>query len=374
MRQYTVLGFLWAAVLCLLALVAPPAFAGAERVIQWDDLMPNAAAYDDPFLNLSAEQQADLQDVLTEDIARLEQRDDPVLEEAAQAARDRLSAAGLDVDVLLDQYFFGAQPSDAHASDVTTGLLGKDVTIYGYVLPLRWESGRVVAFFLVPWVGACIHTPPPPPNQIVYVEMPGGLALKHQFEPMNIKGELRHSLQSYDLFLIDGRQQVPAAYELAGAEVSSLAGDMTASSAARVDLPAFVRIQLWINALFTSGMTAIGDGGSTAAMLTALLLSFAYGALHTLGPGHGKAVVVSYFAGTGGSVRRGVVMGLRIAVFHVLSAIVVVFLFDFALRQTTGAAPADYRVIRLGSYALIVLIGAVMLWQALQVWRTGWMG
>ena len=58
-------------------------------------------------------------------------------------------------------------------------------------------------------------------------------------------------------------------------------------------------------------------------------------------------------------------MGVRIAVMHVLSAVVVVFLLDFAVRQATGAAPSDYRLIRLVSYALIVAIGAVMLWYAL---------
>ena len=44
----------------------------------------------------------------------------------------------------------------------------------------------------------------------------------------------------------------------------------------------------------------------------------------------------------------------------VLSAVVVVFLLDFAVRQATGAAPSDYRLIRLGSYALIVAIGALI--------------
>jgi nickel/cobalt exporter len=67
--------------------------------------------------------------------------------------------------------------------------------------------------------------------------------------------------------------------------------------------------------------------------------------------------------------RRGVVMGARIAAMHVLSAVVVVFLLDFAVRQATGAAPSDYRLIRLGSYGLIVAIGAVMLWSALAALR-----
>ena len=111
---------------------------------------------------------------------------------------------------------------------------------------------------------------------------------------------------------------------------------------------------------------AFGKDGSWGALVFALLISFGYGALHTLGPGHGKAVVASYFVGSGGGLARGMTMGTRIAIFHVLSSVIVVFLLDFAVRQTTGSTPSDYRAIRLGSYALIVLIGAVMLWQAVK--------
>ena len=60
-------------------------------------------------------------------------------------------------------------------------------------------------------------------------------------------------------------------------------------------------------------------------------------------------------------------MGGQIAVVHVLSAVVLVFLFDLAVRQTTGAAPSDYRLIRLGSYGAIIAIGASMLWRAVAV-------
>lgn len=112
------------------------------------------------------------------------------------------------------------------------------------------------------------------------------------------------------------------------------------------------------------------QGGSVGTFGFALLIAFGYGVFHTLGPGYGKAVVISYFIGTGGSLRRGVVVGAKIAAMHVLSAVVVVFPLDFAVRQATGAAQSDYRMIRLGSYALIVAIGAAMLWRALAALRT----
>ncbi len=116
-------------------------------------------------------------------------------------------------------------------------------------------------------------------------------------------------------------------------------------------------------------MSGLRDDGSSKAFWFAILVAFGYGLVHTLGPGHGKAVVISYFIGDGGSLGKGLRMGGLIAVFHVLSSIIVVLVADFAVRQATGQAPSDYRSIRLGSYALIMAIGAVMLRSAIQASR-----
>jgi nickel/cobalt transporter (NicO) family protein len=59
-------------------------------------------------------------------------------------------------------------------------------------------------------------------------------------------------------------------------------------------------------------------------------------------------------------------MGLQIAVFHVISAIVVVALADLLLRRAFGGAPAEVAGVRLFSYGLIASIGAVMLAQAIR--------
>lgn len=58
------------------------------------------------------------------------------------------------------------------AAAVTTEFNGKRVRLPGFVVPLDFEGAGVKRFLLVPYVGACIHVPPPPPNQIVYVETP----------------------------------------------------------------------------------------------------------------------------------------------------------------------------------------------------------
>lgn len=50
-----------------------------------------------------------------------------------------------------------------------TELNGTRLRLPGYVVPLDVEKGRMKEFLLVPYFGACIHTPPPPANQIVHV-------------------------------------------------------------------------------------------------------------------------------------------------------------------------------------------------------------
>jgi uncharacterized protein len=51
---------------------------------------------------------------------------------------------------------------------------GKAVRIPGFMVPFEDGMSGVNEFLLVPYFGACIHTPPPPPNQIVYVRMARG--------------------------------------------------------------------------------------------------------------------------------------------------------------------------------------------------------
>ena len=53
------------------------------------------------------------------------------------------------------------------------------------------RQGRVTEFFLVPYPGACIHVPPPPPNQIVLVRYPQGLKLTDIYTPLWVSGTLK---------------------------------------------------------------------------------------------------------------------------------------------------------------------------------------
>jgi uncharacterized protein len=73
---------------------------------------------------------------------------------------------------------------------VVESLDGQRVRIGGYVVPLDFDATRVKEFLLVPFVGACIHVPPPPPNQLVYVRSEAGFDVKGSFDPVWVTGKL----------------------------------------------------------------------------------------------------------------------------------------------------------------------------------------
>jgi hypothetical protein len=65
------------------------------------------------------------------------------------------------------------------------------VKIPGFIVPLTLRQEKVVTeFLLVPYFGACIHSPPPPPNQIVYVKLDKPTAIQSIWEPYWITGTL----------------------------------------------------------------------------------------------------------------------------------------------------------------------------------------
>ena len=75
--------------------------------------------------------------------------------------------------------------------DVNEALDGQQVRLPGFVVPLELdEEGRVTEFFLVPYFGACIHVPPPPPNQMVYVVMDRGIDLGSMYSAYWISGTM----------------------------------------------------------------------------------------------------------------------------------------------------------------------------------------
>lgn len=77
-----------------------------------------------------------------------------------------------------------------NATSELKALEGKTVKIPGFMVPLEDEQRKVTEFLLVPTPQACIHVPPPPPNQMVYVKMNKGTDAKVGV-PIWVYGEFR---------------------------------------------------------------------------------------------------------------------------------------------------------------------------------------
>ena len=82
---------------------------------------------------------------------------------------------------------------------VRADLDGERVRIPGYMTPLSFDDAEVGEFLLVPYVGACVHVPPPPANQIVYVTVEGTVPVLEMWEPFLAVGTLRTDPRSTEL-------------------------------------------------------------------------------------------------------------------------------------------------------------------------------
>jgi len=65
---------------------------------------------------------------------------------------------------------------------------GKTVRIPGFIVPIDYSGTGVTAFILVPFVGACVHVPPPPANQLVFVTTEKPYETAGLYEPVNVIG------------------------------------------------------------------------------------------------------------------------------------------------------------------------------------------
>jgi len=104
--------------------------------------------------------------------------------------------------------------------------------------------------------------------------------------------------------------------------------------------------------------------------LTLALLSFVYGVLHAVGPGHGKTIISSYVVAKEETVRRGVIISFIAAGLQALSAVLLVGVLLIALGATGLQVNAWSNQLESISYAMIALVGLYLLaGQLRSVWR-----
>ena len=116
-------------------------------------------------------------------------------------------------DLLPDARVKSPENSDVPAWErVRVDLDKKDVRIPGFIVPLEYDDQQVVTrFLLVPYFGACIHEPPPAPNQTIYAEFEAGYKLESMWSPVWIEGKIHTSRVEEDL--------ATAAYTLSASKI-----------------------------------------------------------------------------------------------------------------------------------------------------------
>ena len=156
-RKHGIPAAAWIVLSCALALVLPasgPATVpGDVQELEWEDLMPRDW---DPFSGLEA-----LFDDDTESLS----------DDSTEAAE-----------------LFDAYQEAVRSAPVVGDLDGRKVRLPGFVVPLDFDGTGTSEFLLVPYFGACIHVPPPPPNQIVYVTTQPGYPLNDVFDAVWVTG------------------------------------------------------------------------------------------------------------------------------------------------------------------------------------------
>ena len=199
--------------LCALSMTG--AYAEEPRTLGWEDLSVKVSAADNPFATLSTEHLIALSDVAGLR-ARKARGVTLTPEEVAieKKALTKLKEDGVDVDGLLAKRDTIAEKKRAAASTVNPAIDGKMIRIPGYVLPLEFSGTKVTEFLLVPWVGACIHTPPPEPNQIVYVKPDKAFDIRRMFDAVWVTGRIAATGSKRSVEIVDGTTDIDVGYSL----------------------------------------------------------------------------------------------------------------------------------------------------------------
>ena len=146
--------------------------------ITWEDLMPEGE--DQKLEELYSQFYADLE-------ARYQQSESTLMQSAQdQATQDQ------DISTLIQEGSADDSMDQIGTFNVVEDLNGETVRIPGYVVPFNFSlSSEYDEFLLVPYFGACLHTPPPPPNQILYVKASPSAKVDSIYDPVWLEGTLK---------------------------------------------------------------------------------------------------------------------------------------------------------------------------------------
>ncbi len=155
-------------VACALGFLAAPARAAEPMALSWADLMPEGE----------------------------EERLEELYTAFMTALQEEMSAGGGSTFMGADPGMIGEgspldQMTQIGTFNTVSDLDGAEIRIPGYVVPFDFSAeGLYTEFLLVPYFGACIHSPPPPPNQIIYVTADEPVEIGDIWSPIFAEGEL----------------------------------------------------------------------------------------------------------------------------------------------------------------------------------------
>ena len=150
----------------LALMLAGVSFANEARELTWDDLIPEGEAPPPPPSPIHLVEEDDL----------------------------------VEDDSWDDKSFDDELLTPAYTPGVVDELNGIQAKLPGFVVPLELSGeGKVKEFLLVPYFGACIHYPPPPSNQIVYVTLDEPVEIESPWDPIWAIGQLKTEAFESDL-------------------------------------------------------------------------------------------------------------------------------------------------------------------------------
>ncbi len=210
----------------LMVAAGPLSAAETPKVLTWEGLIPQGPPIDNPYQYLPIDQQVELEMLATirsQVAAGLMNEVHPMFEDAREI-EFKLRQEGIDVDRMVGLVRQMQAEVAARNSELAHDLDGQLVRLPGYVLPLEFEGASVKEFLLVPYVGACIHVPPPPINQTVVVHLNQSYAAKELYEPVWVTGRMTVKRSKRALTLVDGDADVEAGYTIQGTRVEPYTG------------------------------------------------------------------------------------------------------------------------------------------------------
>ena len=154
-----------------------PAQPGEPVEIMWEELMPQG-------------EEERLEELYAQYYEELEKQ---FAETATQNASgdDAASTSTQDLVAAITEGSANDTMDQIGTFNVVTELNGKSIRIPGYVVPFDFNAqSEYKEFLLVPYFGACLHTPPPPPNQIVLVKADPAASISDIYEPVWVEGTL----------------------------------------------------------------------------------------------------------------------------------------------------------------------------------------